>query len=311
MKISELFEGGSTEAQKKKRITFYVICITLALLAVMLILLAMIGISNLITQNASKSTDQSELALSIENTVSTPLGEDAIYSGTLLALDDANRYKGEDKTVAIRNHEGRPKTDTKGNVYTISSPSAKDEYDFRATPEAVDAFNTMMKEFYRVSNPKDDNVCVINAYSIMEKDNISPIYTSGHTLELGYYVDFAADPGNIKSILGVKKYEWIYLNAHKYGFINLRSSDGAGTGIFRYVGIPHATYMKTKNIDFDTYLAQLRSATPDSPLLIKVGKITYASYFVSAADSHLVPADYEYTVNGNNYDGYIITAEIK
>ncbi len=310
MKISELFEGGSTEAQKKKRMTFYTICVTLALLAVMLILLAMIGISSLIAQNANKSSEQSELALSIENTVSTSLGEDAIYSGTLLALDSTNRYKGEDETVTVRDREGRPKTDTNGNVYTISSPSAKDDQDFRATPETIDAFNAMIKEFYRASSPKDDNICIISAYSKIEKDNIPPLYTSGHTFELGYYVDYNTDPGNIKNIYGVEKYSWIYSNAHKYGFINLRAPDGSGTGVFRYIGIPHATYIKTKSIDFDTYLEQLRSATHAEPLLMKIGKITYASYFVSAAGEHLVPADYEYTVSGNNYDGYIITAEI-
>ncbi len=310
MKLSELFEGGSTESQKKKRLTFYTICITLALLAVMLILLAMIGISNLIAQNVNDGTEQSELSMSIENTISASLGEDAVYSGTLLILDSANRYKGEDKTVTLRNHEGRPKTDTNGYVYTISSPSANDDQDFRATPETVDAFNAMMKDFYRASSPKDDNICIVNAYSKINKDNISTIYTSGHTFELGYYVDYNADHSNIKTIYGVEKYSWIYSNAHKYGFINLRASDGSGTGVFRYVGIPHATYIKTKGIDFEAYLDQLRAATAAEPLLMKVGKTTYASYFVSAAGEHLVPADYEYMVNGNNYDGYIITAEI-
>jgi hypothetical protein len=44
--------------------------------------------------------------------------------------------------------------------------------------------------------------------------------------------------------------------------------------------------------------------------LIKIGKITYASYFVAADAEHLVPADYEYQISGNNLDGYIITAAI-
>jgi D-alanyl-D-alanine carboxypeptidase len=68
--------------------------------------------------------------------------------------------------------------------------------------------------------------------------------------------------------------------------------------------------MNAKKIDFNTYLEQLRAATPAEPLLIKIGRITYASYFISASGEHLVPTDYEYTVSGNNYDGYIITATI-
>ena len=165
-----------------------------------------------------------------------------------------------------------------------------------------------MKDFY--AEKKDDNVCIVNAYSRSKKDSLDPVYSSGQAFELGYYFDYNSDPSDVRNIYGADKYSWIYSNAHKYGFINVGSADGSGSGIFRYVGIPHATYIKTKKIDFDTYLEQLRAASPESPLLIKIGKITYASYFIEASSEHLVPADYEYEVNGNNIDGYIITAAI-
>ena len=63
-------------------------------------------------------------------------------------------------------------------------------------------------------------------------------------------------------------------------------------------------------LQLSTYLEQLRSTTPDAPLLTKVGKITYASYYLSADGEILVPTEHEYTVSGNNTDGYIITVSI-
>jgi D-alanyl-D-alanine carboxypeptidase len=68
--------------------------------------------------------------------------------------------------------------------------------------------------------------------------------------------------------------------------------------------------MKTKRLTLDAYLEQLRSATPDPPLLTKVGKITSASYYLAADGEHRVPTEHEYTVSGNNTDGYIVTVSI-
>lgn len=308
MKISELFEGGSTGAQNKKRTTFYAICITFTLLVIMLTILAAVGISNLVAQKIESANQSAENQISIQNTTSTVLNEQDIYKGSLLSLSNANLYKGEDTTQTLRGREGRPKTDSGSNVYIILSSNASEEQDFRATAETIDAFNAMMKDFY--TEKKDDNVCIVNAYSQAKKDALDPIYTSGQAFELGYYFDYNSDPSDVRNIYGADKYSWIYSNAHKYGFINVSAADGAGSGIFRYVGIPHATYIKTKKIDFSTYLDQIRSATSESPVLIKIGKITYASYFIDASAEHLVPADYEYEVNGNNIDGYIITAAI-
>ena len=308
MKISELFEGGSTEAQKRKRTVFYTICITLAMLMIMLTVLAAVGISNLIAQKIESAEKTTENQISIQNTVSLRLDEQDIYNGSLLVLNSTTPYKGEDTALTFRGRDGRPKTDAGSNVYIILSSTSSEEQDFRATAQTIDAFNAMMKDFY--AEKKDDNICIVNAYSQAKKDQIDPIYASAQTVELEYYFDYDSDPNDIRSIYGVDKYTWIYSNAHKYGFINISSADGSGSGIFRYVGIPHATYIKTKKIDFDTYLEQLRAATTEAPLLIKIGKITYASYFITATDEHLVPADYEYEVNGNNVDGYIITAAI-
>lgn len=307
--LSELFEGGTNATQKKKKVTFYCICVTLALIAVMLLILAAFGVSQLISDLAAADV-QSEpnVQVSIGETETIALDAALIHSGNLLILDNAHRYQGDPKTVIIRASEGRPKTQTGSNVYSIVSRGVSEELDFRGTSEAVNALNLMMADFYAAK--ADDNLCITRAYTLASKDTTDAPFTAATTFELEYYYEY---PGEIRGIYGVEKYDWIYANAYKYGFVNIddsAASEESGSGLFRYVGVAHATYMKTKKIQLSTYLEQLRSTTPDAPLLTKVGKITYASYYLSANGEILVPTEHEYVVSGNNTDGYIITVSI-
>lgn len=307
--LSELFEGGTNATQKKKKVTFYCICVTLALIAVMLLILAAFGVSQLISDLAAADV-QSEpnVQVSIGETEAITLDAASIHSGNLLILDNAHRYQGDPETVIIRAYEGRPKTQTGSNVYSIVSRGVSEELDFRGTSEAVSALNLMMADFYAAK--ADDNLCITRAYTLASKDTTDAPFTAATTFELEYYYEY---PGEIRGIYGVEKYDWIYSNAYKYGFVNIddpAASEEGGSGLFRYVGVAHATYMKTKKLQLSTYLEQLRSTTPDAPLLTKVGKITYASYYLSADGEILVPTEHEYTVSGNNTDGYIITVSI-
>ena len=307
--LSELFEGGTNATQKKKKVTFYCICVTLALIAVMLFILAAFGVSQLISDLAEADVQsEPDVQVSIGATETITLDAASIHSGNLLILDNAHRYQGDPETVIIRAYEGRPKTQTGSNVYSIVSRGVSEELDFRGTSEAVNALNIMMADFYAAK--ADDNLCITRAYTLASKDTTDAPFTAATTFELEYYYEY---PGEIRGIYGVEKYDWIYANAYKYGFVNIddpAASEDGGSGLFRYVGVAHATYMKTKKLQLSTYLEQLRSTTPDAPLLTKVGKITYASYYLSADGEILVPTEHEYTVSGNNTDGYIITVSI-
>ena len=307
--LSELFEGGTPTTQKKKKITFYCICVTLALIAVMLVILALFGVSSLI-EGLAEAEDQgsTNLQVSVGSTTPTTLDAEGVYLGDLVILDNTHRFQGDPNAVVIRNYEGRPKTQTGSNVYSIVARGTSEELDFRGTPEAIEALNLMMADFYRAK--ADDNLCITRAYTLASKSTVDGVFTAASAFELEYYYEY---PGDIRSIYGVEKYDWIYANAHKYGFISVEdptAEEGGGSDVFRYVGIAHATYIKAKKLTLASYLEQLRAATPESPLLTKVGRVTYASYFLAAEGEHLVPSEYEYTVSGNGTDGYIVTASI-
>ncbi len=98
--------------------------------------------------------------------------------------------------------------------------------------------------------------------------------------------------------------KWFDNNASKYGFIE--SFDGG----FRYVGVPHAQYMKEKNLDLASYIDYLKENTSYSKTL-SVNGGEYSIYYVSAeaGDVIQVPVEDEgtYTVSGTNEGGVIVT----
>ena len=82
---------------------------------------------------------------------------------------------------------------------------------------------------------------------------------------------------------------------------------------FRYVEIPHAYYIVNNGLCLEEYLEQLSTTTsPEGEhLTISVdGGATYEVYYVKASGGTTevpVPADYPYTVSGDNMNGFIVT----
>lgn len=308
--ISELFDGGTKEMQKKKRVTFYAICVTFALLAATLIFLLVTVIVISVGNAKDKSKEDGDEPVNIGTTEIITLDSAQIYSGDLLLLDNEHSFKGKADVILMKSKE-RPQTDTGTNAYTIGEMEK-----FSGTKEAIDALNNMIKAFYK--STKNDNIYIANAYNTEKVDTQDAIYASGTAFELKYF-SAAADRDWTKkdSIYGASTYNWIYNNAHKYGFIVVNGMGGVnengeeiGSSVFRYIGIPNATAAKNSKQSFDAYLEALKATTPEAPVSAKVGTARYAIYYLGASAEHKVPTDYEYTVSGNNTDGYIITVDL-
>ncbi len=118
-------------------------------------------------------------------------------------------------------------------------------------------------------------------------------------------------------------FEWIYDNAHKYGFI-IRFPDACAehTGFssttrihLRYIGVEHATYIHENGICLDEYLSELRTSHNgiDNPLTFTANGKTYDVYYVKYTGNRTlvpVPKDNDnYVVSGDNMNGFIITVE--
>lgn len=139
-------------------------------------------------------------------------------------------------------------------------------------------------------------------------------YSEHHT---GLCIDIQVyENGYAYTFNGEGEYEWVVNNAYKYGFIQ-RYPEGKTTitgvntelGHFRYIGVAHATAMKQSNAScFESYIDLLRSYTFDGEHLnvnCDNGD-KYEIYFTNSL-SVPVPTDREYTVSGNNVDGFIVT----
>ena len=111
-------------------------------------------------------------------------------------------------------------------------------------------------------------------------------------------------------------------NSHKYGFVNsdpnetVHGSDEIVPSTqFRYIGIPHATYIAESETisNFEQYVAELRNTynAPSKALIVESGSEVYSIYYVAATDGDTVsieiPENYEYTVSGDNSNGFIVT----
>lgn len=122
---------------------------------------------------------------------------------------------------------------------------------------------------------------------------------------------------------------WRFMNqnAHKYGFVDRYPDDKIDiTGVdhdftvksgrpnhFRYVGYAHAYYMHENDLCLEEYLTLLCTKySYEGEHLTFTGdnSNTYEVYYVEATGDKTsvpVPKDYDYTVSGDNMNGFIVT----
>lgn len=121
----------------------------------------------------------------------------------------------------------------------------------------------------------------------------------------GLCVDLEADSGADQT---AQVYAW------EYGFVRRYPADKSGiTGVrsdashFRYVGLPHSGIMKDYNLCLEEYLNTLK-AYPYEGEHLKVDYLgkRYELYYCGGLEVP-VPIDREYTLSGNNMDGFIVT----
>lgn len=119
-----------------------------------------------------------------------------------------------------------------------------------------------------------------------------------------------------------RDFAWIYENAHKYGFIlrypnsckDHTGLDGSKRIHLRYVGEVHATYIYENNICLETYLETLRNQhnSVDKTLTVNTENGSYEVYYIKHTGNPTkvpVPKGCEYTISGDNMNGFIVTVE--
>lgn len=282
--------------------------------------------------SSGETSDESEVPPPPEDPILyVSCTQEDLHKGTLLLVNhtapyDASLYGGELTDV----HTSRV-TDIQENSYRLPI-----EKSLLQTLEALqtdlqgamnDGICLLINDSYRSAEAQQatiDEYLALYGQAYVDK-YVAPVgYSEHHTglaVDLSFY-----DPANRKILATTSKgaaahYKWFRENCHRYGLI-LRyppeRADTIGTSEtwhFRYVGVPHASYIASHNLLLEEYLDLLKETSPEQPLSIEIENETgerYSVYYVPAADGETqvpVPADKPYTLSGNNLDGFIVTVQ--
>ncbi len=240
-----------------------------------------------------------------------------IYTGDLILVNKSHEYSfpATEEAAGIT------------PVYEMASDSYKyKDYEISLASKTISAINTMMDAFYNKTGITD--VMVVSGYLTKEsQDELTDTdvkggfseYHTGLSFGLSVYPDDDEESPYYYTPEG--DYAWINDNAANYGFILRYPEDKTDkTGIeskshqFRYVGIPHAIYMKENNLCLEEYIEAVKSYTSTGEhIKVTAGEKKYEIYYAPAdpsANTEIpVPQGKAYTTSGNNVDGFIVTVE--
>ena len=130
--------------------------------------------------------------------------------------------------------------------------------------------------------------------------------------ETGLAADIQLTRGGMETLGETTEGKWLEKNAQVFGFILRYPKDKEHiTGIsyeswhFRYVGHPHAEYIKLKNLCLEEYIDYLKSG---NQYAINSGNTSYQVYRTTAKNGKIkVPKNLKYTISNDNCGGYIIS----
>ena len=218
--------------------------------------------------------------------------------------------------------------DNKNDTYTVA------DYLESLNSVSLKNLNDMMSGFYAYAGPTDifvscgyrsyetqkgiyDNSVAVNGSEHADVFVSKPGYSEHQT---GYVFDFALydSQGNFTDFTGEGNYSWISQNCKNYGYILRYTQEKEEvTGInyepwhFRYVGQGHSQYITDNGLALEEYIDLLKNKhTKENPLkLTDVNGVMYYTYYEAKTDGNnvYVPKNKEYTISGDNIEGYIIT----
>lgn len=201
-----------------------------------------------------------------------------------------------------------------------------DYVDLKLNQTVVDAVESMLFDFYDATSCHDITVTAGYRDEAKQEEALATGYSKDESgvseHHTGYAVDFkvVTDDMQISVLENTGIFSWIYENSYRYGLIQRYTEDKAyitdmlaRSYHFRYVGIPHATYMHENDLCLEEYIDMLKSYRfGEQHLEITAGMSTYEVYYTEAHDEGntkiYVPKNREYSISGNNIDGFIVTA---
>lgn len=247
-----------------------------------------------------------------------PMDTEGIYSGNLVEVSTNRIYhfpEYDTNIVTLFDH-------IKTEYYGVS------DFEVKLDEVVIEHLNELMQDFAETQNNTD--IFIIGGYRSAEDQNerynngISGVmsgfsdYHTGRSFDMGVFPQDGSSSGYY-SPTGI--YSWIDEHAADYGFVvrfpegkEVFTNERARTQTYRYVGVPHSTYMKQNNLCLEEYIDKIKSYTINKPLEISSGKNIYKVYYVAADSGDTtdvgLPLGADYEISGNNDDGFIVSVKV-
>ena len=263
------------------------------------------------------SPEKENDAIDSTGLINVPYEHDDIYKGDLVLVNADYEYKfPEDDIALVTLFDNRNSYYDNGDFVT------------KLDGTVVGKLNQMMADFAEANSLSTTDIFIIDGYRTYDEQverhssGKSKTFEAGHSdYHTGRTFDmFRMGADGLPSYFAAEgDCAWFAENAARYGFI-VRYPEGKeeATGekprayTYRYVGVPHAVYMRDNGLCLEEYISELKKHTKDDPLAAAADGTTYIMYYVPAAENGAtevpVPDDKQYTVSGNNADGFIVTA---
>ncbi len=279
-----------------------------------------------------------------ENCFSLILKKADVYSGSLVLVNAAHKLETEPELTNVFGNRGKvelAELDANGKTqYANTYKMSGDGIELEET--ALAALNALTQKYYELY--KNNYLLLTEGYRDSETQgaifyNAVKLYgaeeagkyalkadNSDYRTGLSLYLKYMPADGLTYTLNDAKADEaeqFLDDYAADYGLIRRYPADKADyTGIgtknhyqYRYVGVPHALIMSEGNYSLEEYIAGIKYYTESNRMAVTVGTSTYHIYYVPASAEgndvtvH-IPKNKNYTVSGNNVDGYIVTIDM-
>ncbi len=310
-----------------------VILIIVNIILVSLLISVKFGSSDSVETDTS-TIDISDITLPGEVSAEPEVTSDVYADYTIESINNSELTNGSLVLVNMTHPYGEPDGTSFMSLYTNANKHYSLTYsNLQLLSDAYVALNKMTDDYYTaegksnleitaayrteqeqqefwnsyVESPEDEQYC--------EKAGYSDHHT-GLAFDVKL-VDRATGTSFSYNKNASEKAKWIVDNHKNYGFIMRFPSDKFElTGVyegnhFRYVGLPHSTYIEDNNLCLDEYMISLKNYTLENGTLqIPCNGEMYTVYYTPAQEGdHTeihVPKDKEYSVSGDNNGGYIV-----
>lgn len=277
-------------------------------------------------QQPSETSVEQKISSVFKETEKIPLVYDEIHKGDLVLVNKQYPCHSDGEgTVSLMS--------VKSDSYMVT------DYAVSLNESIVKNLDDMMDDFYEIygesevmiacgyrSRSNQEEIFANEVEEVGEEEAQQWVARPGYSEhQTGLVFDFTLyndiEQGSLKYD-GTGIYSWINENSYQYGFI-LRYPLGKEeiTGYnheswhFRYVGLAAACYINENNLTLEEYIKTVQQHGIDDPMLIDAGgENKWYVYYIPAKENQttevIVPKNVDYTVSGDNFSGFIVTAKV-